>query len=98
MASLRRFLFAPLACAFIAALLAANQARAAFHMVQIEQIIGGVNGDTSAQAVQLRLRGGGQNQFQFASGLKVVALDAAGLNPVTLALLPTAVTNGLLGD
>ena len=30
-------------------------ADATFHFMQIEQVIGGVNGDTSAQAVQLRM-------------------------------------------
>src|SRR5947207_909223 len=43
----------------------ANPARAAFHVMQIEQVIGGViNGasaDTSAQAIQLRMRAAGQN-------------------------------------
>jgi len=29
---------------------------AAFHVMQIEEIIGGINGDPTAQAIQLRLR------------------------------------------
>jgi hypothetical protein len=35
-------------------LLPLNRASAAFHFMQIEQVIGGVNGDTTAQAIQLR--------------------------------------------
>ncbi len=31
-------------------------AQATFHLMQIEQVIGGVNGDTTAQAIQLRMR------------------------------------------
>ena len=42
------------ACGFIAG--AATPAVATFHLMQIEQVIGGVNGDTSAQAIQLRMR------------------------------------------
>ncbi len=36
-------------------------AQASFHLMQIEQVIGGVNGDTNAQAIQLRMRFAGQN-------------------------------------
>ncbi len=57
-------------------------AQAAFHLVEIEQVIGGVDGDTTAQAVQLRMRGAGQNLFNGAVRLR--AWDAAGLNPVVL--------------
>jgi hypothetical protein len=57
-------------------------ALAAFHLVEIEQVIGGVNGDTSAQAVQLRMRAGGQNVF--AGNVRLRAWDAAGANPVVL--------------
>jgi hypothetical protein len=40
----------------VVASLATSAARATFHHMQIEQLILGVNGDNSAQAVQLRLR------------------------------------------
>ncbi len=72
-----------------------NQASASFHVMQIEQVIGGVNGDTTAQAIQLRLRSGGQNQLQFAS-LRTV--DAAGANEVLLDNMGTSVTDGTLGS
>ena len=35
--------------------LGAPPADADFHLMQIEQVIGGVNGDTAAQAIQLRM-------------------------------------------
>ena len=57
-------------------------ALAAFHFMEIEQVIGGVNGDTSAQAVQLRMRIGGQNLLNAAARIR--AWDAAGANPVIL--------------
>lgn len=56
-------------------------ANASFHMIQIEQLIGGVNGDTSAQAIQLRLRFPGETAFEFA---RIRAWDSAGANPITL--------------
>ena len=43
-------------------------------LAQIEQVIGGVQGDVSQQAVQLRMRAGGQNQMQFS---RLLAYDAA---------------------
>lgn len=57
-------------------------ALAAFHLVEIEQVIGGVDGDTSAQAVQLRMRIAGQNLL--ANNVRLRAWDAAGANPVVL--------------
>ncbi len=44
----------------LAAMALALPAQATFHFMQIEQVIGGVNGDTTAQAVQLRMRPAGQ--------------------------------------
>lgn len=72
-----------------------STAFATFHLMQIEQVIGGVNGDTTAQAIQLRMRSATQ---QFVSGGKLIAFDAAGLNPVTILDLTTNVTNGALGS
>jgi hypothetical protein len=62
-------------------LLVSQHARSAFHLMEIEQVIGGVNGDASIQAVQLQLRGGSQNSL---SGTRIVARDAQGANPVVL--------------
>ncbi len=64
-------------------LLAAGPAGATFHLMEIEQVIGGVGGDTSAQAIQLRMRALGQNLL--AGAAQVVVRDAAGLNPIVIA-------------
>ena len=66
----------------LAALLLPRPAIAAFHLMEIEQVIGGVNGDTSAQAVQIRFRVAGQNFV--GANARLVVRDATGANPVTL--------------
>jgi hypothetical protein len=63
--------------------------------MQIEEIIGGVNGNTSAQAIQLRLRGGGQ---PFATGYRLEAWDAAGANPILLLTFPNDISHSNAGD
>ena len=63
--------------------------------MQIEQAIVSVNGDTTAQAIQLRMRVAGQN---FVSGGKLVVFDATGLNPITVVDPTTNVANGAVGD
>jgi hypothetical protein len=77
------------------AVLGARPAAATFHLMQIEQVIGGVNGATNIQAVQLRLRLLGQN---LVSNARLVAWDATGANPVLLIAFPTNVANSLGGD
>ncbi len=67
---------------------------ATFHFMQIEQVIGGVNGDTTAQAVQLRMRSAGQNLL---GGAKLWVRDAAGNNPVLLIDFLVSVPNGVGG-
>jgi len=74
---------------------AGGDVHAAFHFIQIEQVIGGVNGDTTAQAIQLRMRSAGQNLMQFS---RVRAWDAAGQNPVLIVDMTTSVSNGSAGD
>ena len=69
--------------------------QASFHLNQIEQVIGGVNGDTTAQAVQLRMRFTGEN---FVGGAELIAYDAAGNNPITLVTFPSSVANGAAGS
>src|ERR1051325_2677308 len=68
---------------------------ASFHLMQIEQVIGGINGDTTAQAIQLRLRFFGQ---EFVSQARLVAYDSTGSNPILLIDLTTDVSHGDLGD
>ena len=72
-----------------------STAYATFHEMQIEEVIGSVSGDTTAQAIQLRMRAAGQN---FVSGGKLVVFDAAGLNPITIVDPVTNVVNGAVGD
>jgi hypothetical protein len=85
-------------CCFLAVFTALgahpHPARASFHFMQIEQVIGGVNGDTTAQAIQLRMRSGGQNLVAQA---KLMAVDAAGAFPVLLDDMTTNVPNGQAG-
>ena len=69
-------------------------ASATFHLMQIEQVIGGVNGDTTAQAIQLRMRAPGQNLVAQA---KVVVRDATGANPITVIDMLTNVPVGTTG-
>ncbi len=68
-----------------------GRAWALFHFMEIEQVIGGVAGDTSAQAIQLRQRIANQNQLNGAVRLR--AWDAAGLNPVLLLQFNANVAN-----
>lgn len=81
--------------AALASMALALPAQASFHFMQIEQVIGGVNGDTTAQAVQLRMRFAGQTEVD---GAELVAVDAAGNNPITLATFPTVVSGGGAGS
>jgi hypothetical protein len=62
--------------------------------MQIEQVIAGVNGDVTAQAIQLRMRSNGQH---IVSGASVRAFDAAGANEVVLENMTTDVDTGLTG-
>ncbi|MCH8271263.1 MAG: hypothetical protein IH985_08665 [Planctomycetes bacterium] len=63
--------------------------------MQIEQVVAGVNGDTTAQAVQLRMRDAFQNLVGKA---RLVAYDAQGQNPIVLIDFTTSVPGGELGD
>ena len=79
----------------LAVLSVQHVAQASFHEMQIQQVIGAADGDTTAQAIQLRMRAPGQ---QFVSQGKLVVVDAAGQNPVTILIVPSNVTNGATGD
>jgi len=73
-----------------------SQIQATFDLMQIEQVIAGVDGDTSAQAIQLRMRFFGQN-LTYRSRLR--AHDASGANPVLLFTFPlTGVSNDAQGS
>ena len=63
--------------------------------MQIEQVIGGVDGDTTAQAIQLRMRFPGERNLEFA---RIRAWDADGLNPVMLFDFTESLLPGPKGD
>lgn len=73
----------------------ASPAFATLHLMQIEQVIGGVNGDTTRQAIQLRMRSAGQNLL---GPGRLVAWDAAGANPVVIFDFTVSVPNGAGGS
>jgi hypothetical protein len=73
------------------AVLTSAPAFASFHVMQIQQVIGGVNGDKTIQAIQLRMRSAGQN---FVSQGRIRAWDAAGANPITIIDMITDVVSG----
>lgn len=70
-------------------------AEASFHFMQIEQIVGGLCGDSRAQVVQLRMRVASQN---LVTGARLTATDATGSNPVTLIVFPANVTTATAGS
>ena len=82
--------------ALMLVLAVANPAFALFHLMQIEQVIGGVNGDPGAQAIQLRMRDEGENQLQFAL-LWLWGANAQTL-PMLLVNFDAPVPNGGTGD
>ena len=79
-----------LSVVFLSVTVGSLDALASFHSMQIEQIIGGIQGDSSAQAIQLRMRSGGQNQV---APTRLRAFDAAGLNPLVLFDFGNSVSN-----
>ncbi|HKQ47035.1 MAG TPA: hypothetical protein VJZ71_03070 [Phycisphaerae bacterium] len=90
-----RFSIRPAIFAGISATLLASPAVASFHLMQIEQVIGGVNGDPTAQAIQLRMRADFEN---FVSQARIRVHDAAGANPIVVINMTTNVANGTTGD
>lgn len=66
-----------------------------FHLMQIEQVIGGVGGNVNLQAIQLRMRAPGQNLVSFA---RLRAWNSAGANPVLVVDMTTNVANANTGD
>lgn len=76
-------------------LVVAPSAQATFHLMQIEQVIGGVDGDTTAQAIQLRMRSANQGSV---SEARLVVRDENGANPVVLIDILTNVLFEAGGD
>ncbi len=90
MQTLRPYLLVSAAATFAIA----SPSHAVLHFMQIEQVIGGVGGDATAQAIQLRMRFLGQNLL--ADG-RLLAHDAQGQNPVLLIDFASSVPNGAPG-
>jgi len=81
--------------ALASGLLTYSPVHATFHLMQIEQVIAGVNGDTSAQAIQLRMRFAAQC---LVSQAKLWAWDAEGKNPILLVDMQKDVANCKAGS
>jgi hypothetical protein len=75
--------------------LGSRPASAAFHLMQVEQVIGGIHGLTSFQAVQLRMRATGENLM---SNARLIAHDATGANPIILIAFPANVASAAAGS
>ncbi len=73
----------------------AAPAYATFHLMQIEQVIGGLNGDTAVQAIQLRMRTSFQN---LVSNGRIRVFDATGSNPILVLDIMSNVSNSATGD
>lgn len=83
------------ACLVFACVALVAPASATFHFMQIEQVIGSLNGDPAAQAVQLRMRSAGQN---LVSSSKLWAANAMGSNRVLLIDITTNVSTSTSGS
>ena len=68
---------------------------ASFHFMQIEQVVGGVCGNTDRQAIQLRMRFADQ---EFVDGKQLKAWNAAGANPVVVLTFPSNAPIGNQGS
>lgn len=79
---------------FAAVLALSSSAFASFHLMQVEQVIGAIDGNTSAQAVQLRMRAIDQDLVSLA---RVRVWDAAGANPVLILDITSDVLNSPAG-
>ncbi|MES2924441.1 MAG: choice-of-anchor D domain-containing protein [Verrucomicrobiota bacterium] len=66
---------------FLTALALAPSAFADFHLMQIEQVIAGLNGNINAQAIQLRMRATGEN---LVSQTRLRVWNSTGTQPVVV--------------
>jgi hypothetical protein len=82
-------------CAVLAFSVLSGPARAEFHFMQIEMMIGGVDGDLTAQAIQLRMNQIHQDHVDLG---RLYAWDAAGENAVLLIDFEVPVQTGELGS
>ncbi len=80
---------------FITTLALAPAAFASFHLMQVEQVIGGVDGNPLAQAIQLRMRAPGQD---LVSQTRVRVWNATGGQPVMVLNITGNVTRFATGS
>lgn len=78
-----------------ALVLVALPAQASFHFMQVEQVISDVCGDTSQQAIQLRMRASGQN---IVSEARMRVFDDTGGDPIFLVDMSTNVSSSAAGS
>ncbi len=98
--TLLAFILAVLLTVTLVALLARpahgeEQTPASFHIVNITKLMAGYNGDTSIQAVELKMTAGGQN---LVNGLSIAAYNGSGALLATLGTFAGNVPNALNGD
>jgi hypothetical protein len=73
----------------------ANAEPQAFHLVEINKLLVGYNGNTSIQAIELKLITSGEN---FVGGAFLAVYDSLAAPVATLGTFPGNVANGLAGD
>ena len=66
-----------------------------FHIANISKIMCGFNGDSTIQAVEIKMTTGGQN---LVSAMQIVIYNGSGTLVATLGTFPANVPNGLGGD
>ncbi|MGH9197913.1 MAG: hypothetical protein ACRD1T_19495, partial [Acidimicrobiia bacterium] len=74
---------------------AQQEAHAAFHLMRIHAVMGGLNGVDTIQYVELRMCSSSQ---QFVAGHTIRFYDASSSTPVAIFTFPDNDTNGSLGD
>lgn len=70
-------------------------AYATFHIANISKVMCGFNGDSTIQAVEIKMTTGGQN---LVSAMQIVIYNGSGTLVATLGTFPANVPNGLGGD
>jgi hypothetical protein len=91
----RRLVFAGVAFALCLPLSRSYAEPQAFHLVEINKLLIGYNGNTAIQAVELKLLSGGEN---FVGGAFIAVYDSLGDPVATLGTFPGNVANGVAGD
>ncbi len=78
--------------------LAKPAARAGFHLIEVEQVVAGLNGEPTALAIQLRLRSSGQTLFGSVAAVRIRLWDSTGANPITIGSISSNFGSGTLGS